>query len=467
MRNLPFKGIAHVSLHPTLLYTLAMAIPALGQFLLLPVYGWYLGPEEFGRLSLIQAAIFIFQVLTANTLASALARYWHTRSDINNLLTTSLLICSGLTFLWTVLACFISPDIIPGYNLQSTPVLIIASGIAGLLSLEAIYMSPLIQNKKPRQYLNRIALHISLSVIGTWVFIQIFEASHLSAISGRLAGMILGIVPFAIKDASGGKFDFKIIRLLMKFILPIIPYLAISQLLLASDRWLLGEYSGETYTGIFTAVLGLAAISEMIFQALRNNYQPEIYAAWTMRKAEVIPEISGTFLKYGLSAHVIIFPLSALAIYVLFPESFKEGLSVLPWLSAAFIFRLLFILDSLPEFYLPRAWPLPLSAGIGLCAFLFSGYFLINTMGWTGTGPAFLISRISISVSIRIFSRNTFVRMKYRYPLEFFIIMAITLGLGIGFILYPELPFYYIFIVSIPMILLSAKPFIIKKRKEE
>lgn len=390
------------SIPPALLYASANALPALAQLLLLPLYGWILGTSEFGLLSLIQATLFILQLLTGAPFSAAISRFWYENPDNRNLKTTAHLLALFLTaILISVHLISPFPEILSVRGFTHSGILF-AIIIACLSALESQYLAALVQQKKSSIYLQRVGLHTIGALVGSTVGLYIGQNNHESVLVGRFIGMACAIVPFAFLSMIEGRFQSKQIKQILQFTWPILPYLLISQALLFSERWITGILINESYAGFLSIAIALISLNEMAFQAVRNQIQPDIYHSWTENNKDLYKQSASIYLKYSLIVYLLSFPLACLAVVLLLPPAFLIVLSLLPWIQAAYWFRLTFILDSLVEFYSPRSWTLSLASLLGLVLALCISWFLIPVLGFLGSAFSFLVSRMVISQITRV-----------------------------------------------------------------
>lgn len=394
-----------LSNHPSLKYLFALSLPAIGQLAMLPLYGYYLGSLELGMLSIVQGSVFVFQILTANVLSAAVARYWHTHIRPQDILKTALVFSGFLTLLIALFIALMPNLTLPGYSEDATRILPIAVLIAGLSSMEAIYLIACVQQKKSTAYMLRTLTHISASIAGAWLFVLWQGPTHVQVLNGRLAGMLIGIMPWWISDIQKGKFHKDVLAALLRFSAPLVPYLLLNQLLQAADRWIIADTAGPALTGYFTAALSLMALSEMAFQALKHVYQPDIFSAFMQKNTALARKGMQQFLRESILLFSLILLVAPVMLMVFFAEGFYIALPLMPWLAIGFAFRLIFMHDSVYEFYAPRFWPLPVSTLTGVMLMLALTPVLIPVAGIAGPGIAFAISRAGMAIVMHNISK--------------------------------------------------------------
>lgn len=376
-------------LPPAVWFTSSNALPSLLQLLLLPILSRWLGPQEFGLLTLAQACIFLFQVLTGSPLSAYLTRYWQKETATSGILTTTL-VYSLILFLFCCLILVLL-NLFGVFPLQglSFQTLLIVLVIAGLTSAETQYLTGLVQEKRPKAYFYRIAFHATLAFAGSLVAIFLLEPNHKSVLAGRALGMTAIILPLALSSALKGKFKPHLLNSIFKFTLPILPYTLLTQALLFSDRWGPGILLNPAQAGYLGLAIAFISLNEMVFQAIRNQVQPDIYEAWNTHNEGLFKSAASLYFRYGFLIYLLsFFPITGL-VWLILPDNFQPVVPLLPWIQAAFWFRCLFILKSLPEFYSPQRLTLTYAALFALLMSLVISFGLIPILGVAGGGMAF------------------------------------------------------------------------------
>lgn len=417
---------------PAFFFAIANALPALMQLLLMPVYGWKLDLAEFGCLTLVQAVILLFQLFCGAPLAAAINRYWAEGTGLvvksSAHFVTALLTLAGiLILLWTPLPSAVSTlPILPD-------ALLYALLISALTAWEAQYLAARIQKKESSAFLLFMALHAAFSLAGTLVALVGHQPDHADVLLGRLCGMAIPIIPLTIFSWKEAAPSVAILKQIIRFTLPMFPYLLLSQALLFLDRWTTGLLLDESHAAMIGLAIALVSVNEMAFQAIRNQVQPDIYQAWSGRNSVLYQTSCVTYLRLGIGVYCLSFPVSFLALYALLPATYHPALSILPLIQAAYWFRFRFILDSLAEFYAPRAGSLSTAAAAGLAAALLFGWWLIPAEGLFGAAVVFGISRAVVSLVTRWFEFRRPGFFSFSYPIWSWIPFFLFLILGVGF----------------------------------
>jgi O-antigen/teichoic acid export membrane protein len=422
---------------PAFVYGISNALPAFAQLLLLPIYGWFLGPSEFGLLSLVQASLFLFQLFAGAPFSAAISRYWSNKQEAFNLKTSAHLLSFFLSSI-LLLAIFILPfpELLKSKGFEQGG-LYVAVLIAGLTALESQYLAALVQEKKPNAYLIRIGCHALGALAGSFAGLYWGENNHSDVLIGRLMGMLIAILPFVWLSFSAGSPQVAAIKLLFRFTLPIVPYLLLSQALLFSDRWTTGILLDEKFAGFLSLGIAFIALNEMAFQAIRNQVQPDIYHSWSESNSTLFIQSARQYVRYALIVYLLSFPLACLALFTLLPPEFHLALSILPWIQAAFGFRLVFILDSLSEFYSPRAWVLSLAAASGLAIGITVAFLLTPLFGFAGCALGFFGARFIIYGVLRLAVQNRKEFYFFSYPIWTFAPIAGYIVSGLLLLFFP------------------------------
>jgi O-antigen/teichoic acid export membrane protein len=119
-----------------------------------------------------------------------------------------------------------------------------------------------------------------------------------------------------------------------------------------------------------------------------------------------------------------------------FSNSFHIALPLMPWLAIGFIFRLIFMHDSLYEFYAPRFWPLPMTTITGGLLMLALTPVLIPVAGIAAPGIAFAVSRAGMAFAMHGFSRPN--RVYQAFTPLLIVMLLLLLGFGVMQWILPE-----------------------------
>lgn len=429
---IPGMRFGRVILPPAFFFALANALPALMQLLLMPVYGWKMDMAEFGCLTLVQAVILLFQLFCGAPLAAAINRYWAEGTGLvvkssAHFVTAILTLAGSLLLVW----------IPQPTSLTTLPIrqdaLVYALLISALTAWEAQYLAARIQKKQASSFLMFMALHAGFSLAGTLIVLMGSQPDHGEVLLGRLCGMAIPIIPLTILSWKEAAPSMSTLQQIIRFTLPMFPYLLLSQALLFLDRWTTGLLLDERYAGMIGLAIALVSVNEMAFQAIRNQVQPDIYQAWSGRDSRLYHSSCATYLRLGTGVYCLSFPVSFLALYALLPAAYHPALAIMPLIQAAYWFRFRFILDSLAEFYAPRAGSLSTAAAAGLVAALLCGWFLIPAEGLFGAAVAFGVSRAVVALVTRWFEFRRRDFLSFSYPLWSWIPFTLFLLLGVGF----------------------------------
>jgi O-antigen/teichoic acid export membrane protein len=133
--------------------------------------------------------------------------------------------------------------------------------------------------------------------------------------------------------------DIGFLKLFAAYGLPMVGWLIGGQILLMSDRFIIGAFRGSTEVGIYSANHALIATGlGLVLNPILIAAQPIIMSAWERGDRERIGPLIGIFSRYYIIAIV---PLVALVsvfkreiVGVMLGEDFHEGYTIVPFLLA-------------------------------------------------------------------------------------------------------------------------------------
>jgi O-antigen/teichoic acid export membrane protein len=407
-------------------YSISAALPAGAQLLLLPIYSWYLSPEALGRLSLVQALILIFQLLSGQIFSAAIGRFWVSQGE--GVIRPAYIAVGGLSLLGAIplllLMGFSNP-----MGLISFELMMYAWVIASLSSAESLYQAVCIQQGSATLHLRNTVLHVIGSVAGSLAGLFIISSDPEGVMAGRGIGMACVIIPLSLPYIFKLDFPSKISGLqLWKYVLPLIPYLFLQQLVLASDRWITGILLDEKSVALMSYAVGFLSICEMGYQALRNQYQPDIYNDW--QQGESAHRWIKQLIRQGAWGTLLAGPCAAMGVMVLLPPVFHPLISLMPWILAGFLFRLAFISASLPEFFSPRSSFLVLTSLSGWITLVGLSWWGIPYLGLPAMAMAWMFSRVAAVLPLWLFPHPQYKIIAAYRSTSWLLILLIIISIG-------------------------------------
>lgn len=417
----------------TLIYGISSVLARFIGYLLVPLHTGVFDEDQYGIISLIFAAIALFNVLFTMGMESAYIRYGKDRHEAKSLFKTLQLFLLGSSALFVVAVWLGQPLISPMIGLDTgDPILWM---MLGILFFDTLAIVPFAE-------LRLIRRSISFAVIKTgnvlvnlglnfylilWldygieaVFISNLAASLLTA----LATWIITLPMFT------GEWNRDLLTKALIFGLPFVPAglgHVINELL---DRFFLKsmepetvealygpEYSADDIVGIYSACYKLAVFMLLLVQMFRMAWQP-----FFMRQSDedsAPKTFSQTFSLFNFAAAAIFLSVALFAEQIvsikvpildfyLVDEKFWSGLSIVPVLLLAYWFQGWYVNFSAGIFISETTKRLPQITLIGAGITIVANLIMIPFFGMMGSATATLLSYAVMAALIYYYSRNAF-----------------------------------------------------------
>lgn len=417
----------------TLVYGVSSVLARFIGYLLIPLHTGVFSEGEYGVVSLIFAAIALFNVLFTMGMESAYIRYGKDRDKAKSLFKTLQLFLLASSAILVLLIWLAEPLIAPVIGLESgDPILWI---MLGILFFDTLAVVPFAELRLVRKSISfaiiktgNVLVNLGLNfylILGLnygieAVFISNLAASFLTAIA--TAAFTLPLFR--------GSWDTDFLKKALLFGLPFIPAgfgHVINELL---DRFFLKsmdletvhqlygiEYTPDDIVGIYSACYKLAVFMLLLVQMFRMAWQPFFMRQSEEESAPVT--FSQTFSFFNLAAagiflSVALFTEQIVSIKVpildfyLVDEKFWEGLGVVPVLLMAYWFQGWYINFSAGIFISESTKRLPQITLIGAGITIVANLALIPFFGMMGSAFATLASYGFMALLIYYYSTNAY-----------------------------------------------------------
>lgn len=392
--------------------TAVYSVLSLGQkaigFFLLPVYTYFLAPEEYGLISVVTTLTAISSLIILLSLHGTITKFYFEYADDEHRLkrfigsiSTMVLILSVV--LGGLLLLFQSSGVLNiSGGVPFFPYLLLGSLTAISTPIYTIYQTILQTRQDARAFGINAFLYFIILTLLTLVFLVFFG---MKAEGVLLASFITSVLFFVHSFISiFREFPFTIDRQHalsgLKYALPLVPHALSSWLINMVDRLVLNGISGAVSTGLYNVGFQLANVLNILTSAVNQAYVPWLFSKLTNTQSEdkqkVQYFIQGTLWFYGVL--VIGFTsFSKAAIVFFLNPNYLESWKVIPFLSLGVFFNGLYMLFIGPVFNV-NSKVIPLVTFIGAIVSVGSNFLLIPLYGNLGSAISNMISNMSISI---------------------------------------------------------------------
>ncbi|MEX0844327.1 MAG: oligosaccharide flippase family protein [Balneolaceae bacterium] len=422
----------------TLIYGISSVVARFIGYLLVPLHTGVFNEAQYGIVSLIFAAIALFNVLFTMGMESAYIRYAKDRDSAKSIFKTLQLFLLGSSGILVLIIWMARPLISPLIGLETgDPILWM---MLGILFFDTLAVVPFAELRLVRKSISfaaiktgNVIVNLSLNfylILGLDYGIEaVFISNLASSLLTALATWIITIPMFM------GEWNTAYLKKTLIFGLPFVPAgfgHVINEML---DRFFLksmnpdtvqqlygNEYTPDDIVGIYSACYKLAVFMLLLVQMFRMAWQP-----FFMRQSEddSAPKTfsqtfsffnfaaAGIFLSVALFAEQIVSIKIPILDFYLVDEKFWEGLNIIPVLLMAYWFQGWYINFSAGIFISETTKRLPQITLIGAGVTIMANLIMIPFLGMMGSAIATLLSYGIMALIIYYYSTTAF-RVPYK-----------------------------------------------------
>jgi len=412
----------------TVLYTIALLLPQLIGFILLPVYTRYLDPSKYAIIALVSTATNITSIFIALQLQSAIARYViqyvsnNQKQKAKEFFTTIM-----ITMILIIIVCFIFLEmfgdelvniIFPNSSLEYSPYFRLS-----LLSviLIAIYQAPqaifkVLQMAKHFLFLNVIVTISSVSF--TLMFLIFLDLGLLSIFLGTFLGALIGCITsiIIIKDWFVFAINIKAIPKALKYSLPLIPHSLGTFFFTGANRIILERYVSLEELGIFSLGSKISMVTLLLVGTFNMAYNPHfIQMAEKNEKLAVDTNkmVIGYWYVVVLAMVLGVLMFSEIILGIMTTRAYSGASTVMIIISFSSIFRGLYMFAVSPFFFKKKTLYIPIITFIAGLVGLLLNYLLIPIFGIEGAAYATVFSYLLTFIIALVLSKKV---MIIKYP---------------------------------------------------
>jgi O-antigen/teichoic acid export membrane protein len=442
----------------TLLFTIGGIIPAVLNFLFLPVYAVFLSPEDFGLFSYTLSFQSILLVLSTLALNSFLLRSYFEKKNIHirkEIFGSVFIFLSLFNILFIALLFLVLPVILPYIN-TSVPykpyfVLMICS-----LFFEYLFMFPIIIFRVKKMAINFIVFNLARQVLTFSISIALISSFEFG-ISGRFIGILSSNIIFSflaihlIKKYSKLSFRTAIIKEGLSFSFPILIASIIGAVYVAMDKILLVRFISLDELGIYAIAAAIASITNFASLGYYKAVEPIVYSDYDN---ENFSTSINNILKFQVIGILWISFLVALfskdIVDLLFNSSFQDSSKYIP------IFLITLLLNSHRRIYLTvlhafkvTKYDMPIIL-VGLLSYLFCFYIFVPIYGLLGAIYSLALAAL-MALVCNFWIVYRYIKIK---SYSFLLLLSVLLILSISF--FQNNLAIHVYILLILKILLSV-----------
>lgn len=421
----------------TVSYTLLGVLQPLSNLLLLPVYTSNFSIEEYATFSILNNLSTFFTILSGLSIIHAIMAFYASyKSDLKalNRYITNVL---GFTFYFSVpllLVSFIFGNTIFKFIFKS-PINFYPAGLLcvfyGLVTnVSTGYLFFLKYEKKSNIY---AVISVALFVINTllqYYFINILKGGVSGAWSARCITAVVSVLivfGFHFKHLSF-KLDYKkYILPSLRFSIPLIPASFLGWVTTYGDRFLIERFVNLRSLGIYSILLTISSLIEMIYLALGAALQPFIFDFYLEKDFKKIALLYSVFVTIAVCFGSGLLLVGSNLDLIIKKEIYLEATPYLPVMITGYLFAGVSYLFNLQTIFIQKSKYFVYQSLLILPINITLNLLLIPVLDIWGAVLATVITKIVMSLSSAYYAENAFSvkpGWKFLSPLFFFIAIS-------------------------------------------
>ena len=229
---------------------------------------------------------------------------------------------------------------------------------------------------------------------------------------------LLLLAPLLVTKIKIKLFDFKLLRLMVRFSLPFLPASIFFIMIEMADRIMLGWLSSVNDVGLYGAGYKIGALILLIVKAFNLNWQPFYLKRENQNDVRGFEAIGTKFIILLIFFSTLLsmlwpflFQFQINGNYIIGNE-FWAGGNIIPIIALSYIIYGIFILQ-MPSIYIKekQSW-VPYFWGIGCIINILSNYILIPIYGFYGAALSTLFAYVSMTLFL-VYKNMIWMQIKY------------------------------------------------------
>jgi len=415
------------------------------NFLLLPIYTFFLTPEDYGIINLfdafIQVSIFI---VTFSLYASAIRFYTEYKKDIEKLKNfygtiVNFTFFSGLVF-FTISIIFRELLVTLFFEgISFYPIVFVALFTLTFVSLHTMHQSILegIQQGRKLTLINLVVF--ILTVMLKLFFIGYLQLGALGVLTAQLIINLIYFV-FILIDLKRNNLysftiDFKILIEALKYSIPIMPHNLSTHIAIFASRIFIKNSATLASVGLYGVAMQFGSLIDLVQAAVNKAFQPwffEIMSKMAIEDRKESVNFTNLLLLFYSLIYMGVGLFSQEAVILMTNEQYVLSWTVIPILVIGFSIKsIYYFYVNVIFFYKQAVKKLFIATISGSLLDIILAYLLVPLYGMYGAAVAFVCAKI-IMVLIIIFMSKPYNDIGYQIDKMLIIIMPSLLFMGIG-----------------------------------
>ena len=296
------------------------------------IYSYFLTVDDFGKYNLYSSFLWIFGLLLTLNLSTSYGRYLYEKKPQIDEFFSTLIICVSFIFIFiSIVLFFLAPYLNLYFSLSSD--LIICLIIVNIgMPFDVFYAQKMYKLRNSSELLRYSIVKIICLFSLSFFLIQLLDQKYLGLI---IAEVVISIsfaiyILFRLKIKFKFKIDLTHLNYMVKYSLPLLPYMLCSTLLTQSDRIIIGYYFTDYDIGIYSMTYNLGLMMTLVFTSILNFWNPNLFENLNNYNFNYITKDS-FFLFHLFALIILIFNFFSGYIFkLLLPAEYLLSVSLIP-----------------------------------------------------------------------------------------------------------------------------------------
>lgn len=372
------------------------------------VYSRVMSVEEFGVLNLYMSYIWIFVIIFSLNLYTSIGRYiYENYNDFNSFFSMDIIL---ILLILTFFTCILFYNIEYFELLLRLPidVIFILIVVVVAIILENIFIQIMIYNKQ-----SGIVFKITfLKSIAVFVFSLVFmsflinDRKYLSIIYADLLVSLFLIIFITLKLKKYFIFKYKInhIKYMLKYSIPLIPYMLSITLLSQSDRIMIDYFYGNNETGLYSMAYNLGIVLNVFLLAIMNAWNPTYFSSMNDGSYERVRSgLDGIYLiSFFITLSIVLFGENVASI--LLSKEYQKSLHLISIVSISTLAYAIWQIWSTVIIYIKKTYLISLFVVVSTAINIFLNFLMLPVFGYESAVWTTLLSYIIMGLMCLLFN---------------------------------------------------------------
>lgn len=413
-----FKFFSSILIKGTIASTIVTSSTQIIGVILLPVFTYYLTPEDYGTVAIVSMIAMVLSHLANPGILTATTRLYHDTEDVyeRRLLIGSANVYFIIAILIPSLICIsFGPELFSWIfkDFSFYPYGFLALLLTLIRQPSRIWITLMNLDYKFHQaaIYNGISLLIGIAV--TVILVVYFKMGAMGKVLGMFpSALILFFISLiTVYRYTNGIWTFKNIKKQFFFGLPIVGALWSTQILELGGAYMLEKFSNLNSVGLFALAMALAQLPSVLIHGFKQMWNPVLYENMNKKNYETISKLVHYFVGIitVMSLGVLLF--SKESILIIVNERYFDAVPLVGFLILGVYFNGLITLSNSILGYKNKFGTISVFALIASLLFVILSFLLIPSKGALGVAISFAISYFLFFIMSIWNQRNSIIKI--------------------------------------------------------